>query len=76
MFYERSETILLFGLLYLHLDLFQFLHRHHSLHIQFCSYVFQGKVAPSSGRQRPSFDVYLETVQFSQAMHWHGIIVQ
>ena len=44
MFYELSETILLFGLRYLHLDLFQFLHRYLSLHVQFCLYVFQGKI--------------------------------
>ena len=62
MFYELSETILLFGLRPLHLDLFQFMHRYLSLHIQFCSYVFHGKIALSSGRQRPSFDMYLETI--------------
>ena len=33
MFYDLSETILLFGLYYMHLDLFQFLHRYLSLHI-------------------------------------------
>ena len=27
MFYEISETVLIFGLRYLHVDLFQFLHR-------------------------------------------------
>ena len=51
MFYGPTETVLLFGLCYLHLDLFQFLCRYLSLHVQFCSYVFQGKIAPSSGRQ-------------------------
>ena len=48
MFYELSETILLFGPRYLHLDLFQFLHRCLSLHVQFCLYVFLGKIVPSS----------------------------
>ena len=57
MFYELSETILVFALHYLHLYFFQFLHRYLSLHVQFCSYVFQAKLAPSSGRQ-----VFLSTV--------------
>ena len=46
MLYELSETILLFGLRYLHLDLFQFLHRYLSPHVQFFSYLFQGKIIP------------------------------
>ena len=62
MFYELSETILLFGLRYLHLELFQFLHRYPSLHVQFCLCVFQGKIASSSGKQCSSFDMYLETI--------------
>ena len=45
LFYEISETILLFGLRYLHLNLFQFLHRYLYLQVQFCLYVFQGKIA-------------------------------
>ena len=35
MFYEFSEIILLFGLCYLHLDLFQFLHKYPSYSILF-----------------------------------------
>ena len=46
MFYELLETILPFCLRYLHLDLFQFLHRYLSL-----LYVSHGKIAPSFGRQ-------------------------
>ena len=46
MFYELSEAILLFGLRYLHLDLFQSLHSFPSLHVQFCLYVFKGKYCP------------------------------
>ena len=46
-FYELSEAILPFGLRYFgHRSLFQFLHRYLSLHVQFCLYVFQGKIAP------------------------------
>ena len=44
MFHELLETILLFHLRYLHLDLFQFLHMYLSLHVQFCLCVFQGKI--------------------------------
>ena len=66
MFYEFSETILFFGLRYLHLELLQFLHRYPSLHVQFCLYVFQANIppppSPSPGRQCPSFDMYLETI--------------
>ena len=51
-------------LLYLHLDLFEFLDRYPSFHVQFCPYVFQGKIAPSSGRQCPSFDNYLMPFSF------------
>ena len=45
-FCELSEATLLFGLRELHLDLFQFLHRYLSHHVEFCMYVFQGKTAP------------------------------
>ena len=45
MFYEILETILRFGLHYLHLDLFQFLHRYLNFHVQFCLCVFQGKIS-------------------------------
>ena len=69
MFYEISETILLFGLRHLHLDLFQFLHRYLSLHVQFCLYNFQGKIAPSSEGQCLLFDMYLKTIQLLQAIH-------
>ena len=41
--YELPETMLLFGLRYLHLDFFQFLQPYLSSHVQFCSYVFQSK---------------------------------
>ena len=46
MFYELSETTLLFGLPYLHLDVFQFLERYLSLHVPFYLYVSEGKIAP------------------------------
>ena len=47
-FHELSETILLFGLCYLNLDLglIRFLQRYLCLHVQFCPYLFQGKIAP------------------------------
>ena len=35
-----------FGLRYLHLDIFQFLHRYPSLHVQVCLYVFFSKIGP------------------------------
>ena len=62
MFYELSETILLFGLHYLHLDLFQFLHKYPFLHDQFVNRFSKLTLRASSGRQYPSFDIYLETI--------------
>ena len=68
-FYELSETIFFFfGLRYLHLDLSQFLHRYLSLHVQFVCMFSKVKLRPSSGRQCPSFDIYLEIIYLSEAM--------
>ena len=60
MFYVLLETILFFGLCYLHLDLFQFLHKYLFLHVQFCQAFCNVKLHPSSRRQCVSFDMYLE----------------
>ena len=61
MFYELLEIIIPFGLCYLHLDLFQFLHRCLSLHVQFCIYVFDGKIAPQFLKTVSIICMYLET---------------
>ena len=41
---------------------FLYRYKYLSLQIKFCSYVFQGNIAPNSGKQCPSFDMYLETI--------------
>ena len=53
MFYEISETILLFGLRYLHAELFQFLHKYRSLHVHFVYKFSKVKLLPSSLNDSP-----------------------